>query len=75
MMLSMGSRCIARLRTAAEAHGVLMPQIWMNNAGPDDDVLASYGQDNWNRLLEISVKYDPKRTFQRLCAGGYKLER
>ncbi|KAL3487042.1 hypothetical protein BJX62DRAFT_241439 [Aspergillus germanicus] len=75
LMFEMGDKCIARLRAAAEARGVLMPQIWMNNAGPDDDVIASYGKANWNRLQEISVKYDPKRTFQRLCRGGYKIER
>ncbi|KAH7141822.1 mitomycin radical oxidase [Dactylonectria macrodidyma] len=74
-ILEAGNQCIARLRKAAKARGVLMPQIWMNNSGPDDDVIASYGKENWTRLRDISVKYDPKRTFQRLCVGGYKIER
>ncbi|UPL00700.1 hypothetical protein LCI18_011634 [Fusarium solani-melongenae] len=74
-MLNAGKQCITRLREAAQARGVLMPQIWMNNAGPDDDVIASYGTENWTKLRDISVKYDPMRTFQRLCAGGYKIEK
>ncbi|EEY19813.1 mitomycin radical oxidase [Verticillium alfalfae VaMs.102] len=74
-MLSAGKQCIAQLREAAQARGVLMPQIWMNNAGPDDDVIASYGKENWTKLRNISTKYDPKKTFQRLCAGGYKIEK
>ncbi|KAM5356771.1 hypothetical protein ACJ41O_003417 [Fusarium nematophilum] len=75
IIFSMGKRCIARLRAAAKARGVLMPQVWMNNAGRDDDVIASYGKKNWVKLRDISIKYDPKRTFQRLCVGGYKIER
>ncbi|KAJ3547319.1 hypothetical protein NM208_g1573 [Fusarium decemcellulare] len=75
LLLSMGNRCITRLREAAKTRGVLMPQIWMNNAGPQDDVIASYGKENWTKLRDISIKYDPKRTFQRLCSGGYKIER
>ncbi|PSN58953.1 hypothetical protein BS50DRAFT_580331 [Corynespora cassiicola Philippines] len=75
LMMRMAHQCIARLRDAAKARDVLMPQVWMNNAGPDDDFIGSYGKINWNRLQEISQKYDPGRTFQRLCVGGYKIER
>ncbi|KAF4944581.1 hypothetical protein FSARC_14636 [Fusarium sarcochroum] len=74
-MLQSGKRCIARLREVAKARGVLMPQIWMNNSDSDDDVIGSYGKENWTKLRNISIKYDPKRTFQNLCVGGYKIER
>lgn len=74
-MLSAGDRCIERLREAAEKRGVLKPQIWMNNAGPDDDCIGSYAPENLERLRGIAAKHDPNKTFQRLCSGGYKLER
>ncbi|KAI8716226.1 FAD-binding PCMH-type domain-containing protein [Fusarium sp. LHS14.1] len=74
-MLSTGDSCIARLRAAAKSRGILKQQIWMNNSGPDDDIIASYGHKNWSELRDISIKYDPRRTFQRLCVGGYKIER
>lgn len=74
-MVTTGNSCIARLKAAAISRGILKQQIWMNNAGPDDDIISSYGQKNRTKLRDISVKYDPRRTFQRLCVGGYKIER
>lgn len=72
-MLATGTSCINRLRAAAEKRGVLKSQIWMNNAGPDVDVIGSYTPENRLRLREVAHKHDPNRTFQRLCSGGYKL--
>ncbi|CAI6019974.1 unnamed protein product [Clonostachys chloroleuca] len=72
-MLSTGNRCMERLRAAAQKRGVLKPQIWMNNAGPNDDVIGNYAPDNLKRLREIAAKHDPNQTFQILCSGGYKL--
>ncbi|KAF7540494.1 hypothetical protein G7054_g1352 [Neopestalotiopsis clavispora] len=75
LMWEMSAQCMKRLRAAAKARGIFMPQVWMNNAGPDDDVIKSYGEANWNKLRDVSLRYDPPRTFQRLCAGGYKIEK
>lgn len=35
--------------------------------------IASYGEENVDRLYEIARKYDPNLVFQRLVNGGQKL--
>ncbi|KAJ5023501.1 hypothetical protein PSV08DRAFT_353703 [Bipolaris maydis] len=63
-----------RASAAALAAGKATDYIYMNYAGPTQDVIASYGAENKARLLEIASKYDPTGVFQTREPGGFKLE-
>ena len=42
-------------------------------AGWDQEVIASYGEENVARLKQIAASYDPDAVFQNLVPGGQKL--
>ena len=42
-------------------------------ADSHQQAIASYGQENVERLQKIQKKYDPTYVFQRLVHGGQKL--
>jgi hypothetical protein len=46
---------------------------FMSDASWDQDVLASYGEDNVKRLKKVRSKYDPGFAFTYLAPGGFKL--
>ncbi|KAK8036503.1 FAD-binding domain-containing protein [Apiospora marii] len=58
---------------AASAHemGTDLNFHYMNDAGPDQDVLASYG--SMNRMRAVSRAYDPYQVFQHLQNDGFLL--
>ncbi len=47
--------------------------IYQNYASSEQDVYASYGKANHDRLVRISKKYDPDQIFQTLQPGYFKL--
>ena len=47
--------------------------IYQNYASRRQNVFASYGQANHDRLVQISRKYDPSQIFQKLEPGYFKL--
>ena len=47
--------------------------IYQNYASRRQDVFDGYGQENHDRLVQISRKYDPRQIFQRLQPGYFKL--
>jgi len=53
--------------------GGVLPWLHLNYSHPSQDVLASYGPENVQRIREAAAKYDPDRVFQRLCPGGFKI--
>ena len=46
---------------------------YMGDAAGFQSVYPGYGAKNQRTLLEISRKYDPKRVFQTLLPGGFKI--
>lgn len=58
----------------AEKRGLAHRYIYMNYAGPYQNVVPSYGDANLQRLKSVAKKYDPQQVFQKLQPGGYKLE-
>jgi len=48
--------------------------IYQNYASSNQNVFASYGLKNKDRLTRISQETDPKRIFQRLQPGYFKLD-
>ncbi|KAI0805856.1 FAD-binding domain-containing protein [Xylaria sp. FL0064] len=49
--------------------------IFMNEGKWTQDVLASYGQANVQKMKDVQLKYDSKRVFQTLQNDGYLLRR
>lgn len=58
---------------AAEKRGALEEFVDMNHAKGSQDVLRSYGADNFAFLQATARAYDPSGVFQRLMPGGFKL--
>lgn len=46
---------------------------YMNYADKSQDVLASYGEENVQKMKDAAAKYDPDGVFQRLVPGGFKI--
>ncbi|OKL58043.1 hypothetical protein UA08_06829 [Talaromyces atroroseus] len=47
--------------------------LYMNYASQYQAVLPSYGTENFNKLKDVSAKYDPFQVFQKLQPGYFKL--
>jgi len=54
--------------------GVNVDYRYMNYANEYQDVIASYGADNKQKLKDIAAKYDPTGVLQRLQPGYFKLD-
>lgn len=65
---------LKRAAAEAEKRGLANKYLYMNYASKYQDVIASYGQNNKQRLQSIARKYDPKAVFQRLQPGYFKLD-
>ena len=62
-------------KVAAVASGadVKIQYIFMNDANYKQQVLASYGITNVQRLKAVQKVYDPTKVFQKLVKGGQKI--
>ncbi|KAI0882026.1 uncharacterized protein GGS22DRAFT_196179 [Annulohypoxylon maeteangense] len=61
--------------SASKKHGADLPFRFMNDANHAQNVLASYGSANLERLRSISKQYDPQQMFQNLQNGGFLLSK
>ncbi|KAJ4365087.1 hypothetical protein N0V83_008704 [Neocucurbitaria cava] len=55
----------------AEKANLLLPNLFANDAGGHQNVMASYGAESLAKLKAVSKKYDAKQVFQRLQADGF----
>lgn len=62
-----------RIELASIEEDQYVEYIFMNDASWDQDVIAHYGSESVQRLLNVQEKYDPEQIFQRLVTGGFKL--
>lgn len=70
----MASTVLKRIKAKSVEEGKENAFLYMNYASQFQDVIASYGEDNKARLLQVAAKYDPMKVFQILQPGGFKLE-
>ncbi|KAI1809067.1 putative FAD-binding oxidoreductase [Poronia punctata] len=63
----------SQVRAASRKRGKDLPYLFMNDASWDQDVLASYGPENVQKMREVQEQYDPELVFQNLVQGGFKL--
>ncbi|CAN9084679.1 unnamed protein product [Alternaria alternata] len=61
-------------KVEAKNRDVYTKYIYLNYAGPYQNVIPSYGDEKLAKLKSIAKKYDPTAVFQRLQPGGFKLE-
>jgi hypothetical protein len=61
-------------KAEAKSRGVYSRYIYLNYAGPYQNVIPGYGEANLAKLKSIAKRYDPNAVFQKLQPGGYKLE-
>ncbi|KAL6231510.1 hypothetical protein BDW75DRAFT_233559 [Aspergillus navahoensis] len=59
-------RVVDTVEETAKKKGSYLPFEYANYAAPDQDPLASYGEENLSTLREIAEKYDPEGVFQVL---------
>ena len=61
--------------TLAEERGLHVPFLYMNDASRDQNPLASYGEQNVQKLKVVSRTYDPFQLFQKLQNDGFLLRK
>jgi len=50
------------------------PFVFLNDAGAGQKTLSLYGKgESFQKLVEVSRKYDPSGVFQNLDAGAFKI--
>lgn len=66
---------IADFRKAAETANAFHPFIYINYANKGQDVFASYGKENQQRLVEVQKSVDPRGVFTSLglWTGFFKI--
>ena len=67
------NRMVDRSIAAAKGLNLDYKFLYQNYASARQDIFASYGKVNQNRLIQISKKYDPLQIFQNLQPGYFKL--
>lgn len=64
---------ISSMKALAESRELLYRYIMLTYSGYNQPAIASYGEENVNRLKAIRDIYDPELVFERLVPGGQKL--
>ena len=62
-----------RLESIATERDKHLRYQFMNDAGFNQNVLASYGEDSLSKMRSISHFYDPYQVFQELQNDGFLL--
>lgn len=62
------------IANATQEAGLWDPFLYMGDSTFfQTEIYEGYGEENHQRLLDISRKVDPDRVFQKLLPGGYKI--
>ena len=75
MFHSWGMEYIAELDEFAKSVGADNSWIYLDYAYKTQDPLASYGEENLQKLRDVSKKYDPEGVFQTMVPGGFKVSK
>lgn len=67
-------KTIENIEEVARKQGQLKGFNYMNYAGSEQDVIASYGQTSASRLKNVARKYDPERVLAELWDGYFQVE-
>ncbi|KAF2482459.1 FAD binding domain protein [Neohortaea acidophila] len=72
-VLGAAKRIRDRTTQRARKLGLYHRYLYQNYADGEQEVFASYGEENLKKLRDISRKYDPAQVFQKLQPGYFKL--
>ena len=61
------------INNATKAAGIFDAYNYMGDAAGWQEVYAGYGDENVEKLKNVSRAYDPERLFQTLLPGGFKI--
>ncbi|GAP89749.1 putative FAD binding domain-containing protein [Rosellinia necatrix] len=64
-----------KVEAITKARGLYLETKIMNDAGYNQNVLASFGPKNLKRLRDIASRYDPTGVFQTLQNNGFLLKK
>jgi hypothetical protein len=64
-----------RWKTLGEERGLWLPHLFMNDGSRDQNPIATYGDDNIEKLKKIALKYDNNQLFQNLQNSGFLLSK
>lgn len=67
------SNLTAKVEELTKTRGLFLETKMMNDAGYNQNVLASYGTSNLKRLRDVASRYDPSQVFQKLQNNGFLL--
>ncbi|CAO1601842.1 hypothetical protein XANCAGTX0491_005478 [Xanthoria calcicola] len=73
-IIAAAARVISRSQQVAGEMGLGYRYMYQNYASLSQDVFRGYGEQNRQRLLTISRKYDPDQVFRNLQPGYFKLD-
>ncbi|KAF2745054.1 FAD-binding domain-containing protein [Sporormia fimetaria CBS 119925] len=72
-ILALFQKIIRKVKTRATELGLDHEYLYMNYASQCQDVVAGYGADEKEFMLQVSKEFDSDAVFQKLRAGGFKL--
>jgi hypothetical protein len=64
---------LADVEARAKELGVYIPYIYLNYAGPWQEVIESYGEESVEKLQQVRDRVDPDEVFTRKVRGGFKI--
>jgi hypothetical protein len=65
---------VGQANATAWARGLGHRYIYQNYASLEQKVFLGYGPDSYDKLNDVSAKYDPSGVFQKLQPGYFKLK-
>jgi hypothetical protein len=73
-MMRAAKSFIDEARAMAKERGLDNDYIYMPYASGHQEVIASYGAENQQKLKAVAMKYDPRGVMEELQPGGFKLD-
>lgn len=58
-----------------QERGLYLPHVYQDDSSRDQNPLASYGDENVEKLKQIALKYDKTEFFQKLQNDGFLLSK
>jgi hypothetical protein len=73
-IMNAAQNIVSQANATAWSRGLGHRYIYQNYASLEQKVFMGYGPDNYDKLNDVSEKYDPRGVFQDLQPGYFKLK-
>ncbi|KAH7115001.1 bifunctional solanapyrone synthase [Dendryphion nanum] len=71
--IAIATASMAKIEAITKSRGLYDPFIFLNDGGPNQKVIRSYGAENFAKMKKVSAAYDPRGMFQTQVPGGFKI--